>query len=224
MSPGVVLIIIASVAALSLPRSSWRYLGLLTTVVHELGHAFAALTSGQRLHSIVLRTDHSGTTTSLSRGRWPAVWSGFWGYPTPAITGAAMVTCGFSGWGSAAIATATGIVLVSLLFIRNLAGAAITLATAALGAGIVLLAPAESSGHIAIVLGLVLLVGSVRALGNLIHLHVRRRGSLRTSDAWLLHQATGVPSLFWLLLFAAIIAGSWYAAWLPAAAVGLRGA
>lgn len=224
MSPGVVLIIIAAAAALSLPRASWRYFGLVTTVVHELGHAFAALMSGQRLHSIVLRTDHSGTTRSLSRGRWPAVWSGFWGYPAPAMAGAVLVTCGFAGWGSTAIAGASAVVLASLLFIRNFAGAAITLTTAAFGTGIVLLAPAASTGYVAVVLGLVLLVGSVRALGNLIHLHLRRRSALGTSDAHLLHTATGVPAVFWILLFAAIITASWYAAWLPAAAFAAPGA
>lgn len=224
LSPTVLLLILAATAVLSLPRGSWRFLGLLTTVVHELGHAFAALVSGQRLRSIVIRGDHSGTTTTLSRGRWPAVWSGFWGYPMPAVAGAALVACGFAGWGSAAIAGASTVVVASLLFIRNITGAIITLSTAALGAGIVLLAPAESTGYVAVVLGLVLLVGSVRALGNLIHLHVRRRAALRTSDAHLLHRATGVPAALWILLFAAVISAAWYAAWLPAAAVVLNGA
>ena len=38
-----VLVILLAVAV-SLPRATWRYFGLLATVTHELGHAFAALT------------------------------------------------------------------------------------------------------------------------------------------------------------------------------------
>lgn len=223
-SPGVILLIVAAVAVLSLPGKSWRYLGLLTTVVHELGHAFGALMTGQRLRSIVLRADHSGTTTSLSRKRWPAVWSGFWGYPTPAVAGAALVTAGFTGWGSAAIAAATAVVLASLLFVRNFLGAAIVVATSAAGTAVVLLAPTAATGYVAIVVGFMLLVGSVRAMGNLINVHIRRRGSLGSSDAYLLQRATGVPAVVWLLLFAGAIAASWYAASLPAAAVLFPGA
>src|SRR3989337_884889 len=62
--------------ALSVPRVTWRYFGLLA----------------------------------------PA-WSGCWGYPVPAMTGAALVSAGFGGWGPAALATGTLILLASLLFI-----------------------------------------------------------------------------------------------------------
>lgn len=213
------LLVLAVATALSIPRGTWRYLGLLATATHELGHAFAAVMSGQRLSGIRLRLDHSGTTTSYSRGRLAAVWSGFWGYPVPALVGAALVTSGFGGWGPAALATGTLILLVSLVFIRNLAGLLITVLAVAMGASLVLVVPTTFTGHVAIILGIALLVAAVRDLAKLTNVHLRRRDRLASSDAYLLYRATTVPSGVWIALFAAVVAGSWLVAWQPISSI-----
>ena len=153
VSLGELTVILLIATALSVPQATWRYFGLLATATHELGHAFAALMSGQRLGGIRLSLDHSGTTTSYSRGRLATVWSGFWGYPVPALTGAALVWSGFNGWGPAALTVGSLILLTSLLFIRNLAGFLITTAAAASGAVLVLFVPHAFTGHVAIALG-----------------------------------------------------------------------
>jgi hypothetical protein len=210
--------------ALSIPRATWKYFGLLATATHELGHAFAAVLSGQRLGGIKLRLDHSGTTTSYSRGRLATVWSGFWGYPVPAMTGAALVWSGFNGWGPAALAAGSLVLLASLLFIRNLAGFLITFAAATGGAALILFVPHEFTGHVAIVLGLALLVAAVRDLIKLSQVHLRRRDRLATSDAYILYRATSVPSVVWIALFVALVAGSWLVAWQPISAVLAAGA
>lgn len=210
--------------ALSIPRATWKYFGLLATATHELGHAFAAVLSGQRLGGIRLRLDHSGTTTSYSRGRLATVWSGFWGYPVPAMTGAALVSAGFGGWGPAALAIGTMVLVASLLFIRNLAGFIITAVSAAGGAALILFVPHAFTGHVAIVLGLALLVAAVRDLFKLSHVHLRRRDRLASSDAYLLYRATSVPSIIWIGLFVALVAGSWVVAWQPISAILMAGA
>jgi hypothetical protein len=210
--------------ALSVPRATWRYFGLLATATHELGHAFAAVMSGQRLGGIRLSLDHSGTTTSYSRGRAAAVWSGFWGYPVPALTGAALVWSGFNGWGPAALTVGSLILLASLLFIRNLAGILITAAAAASGAMLVLFVPHAFTGHVAVALGLALLVAAVRDVLKLVHLHVRRRDRLSSSDAYLLYRSTSVPSFVWIALFLAIVSASWFLAWQPISAILVAGA
>lgn len=212
-------IVIVLATALSLPRASWRYFGLLATVTHELGHAFAALTTGQRLGGIRLSLDHSGTTTTYSRGRLPAVWSTFWGYPVPGVVGAVMVWSGFNGWGPAAMSVGTLTLLGSFLFIRNAIGLLIT-AAAVLGCALlVLFVPPEFTGHVVIALGLALLVAAVRDLAKLAKVHLRRRDRLPTSDAHLLYRATSVPSVVWILLFAGVVAGAWWVAWQPMARV-----
>ncbi|QHK19146.1 M50 family peptidase [Pseudarthrobacter psychrotolerans] len=217
-------VVLALATALSIPRATWKYFGLLATATHELGHAFAAVMSGQRLGGIRLRLDHSGTTTSYSRGRAAAVWSGFWGYPVPALTGAALVTSGFAGWGPAALATGTLILLASLVFIRNAAGLLITGLAVAGGGVLVLVVPSNFTGHIAIVLGLALLVAAVRDLAKLTNVHLRRRDRLSSSDAYLLYRATSIPSGIWIALFVAVIAGSWLVAWQPISAILASGA
>jgi hypothetical protein len=210
--------------ALSIPRATWKYFGLLATATHELGHAFAAVLSGQRLGGIRLSLDHSGTTTSYSRGRLATVWSGFWGYPVPAMTGAALVSAGFGGWGPAALAVGTMVLLASLLFIRNLAGFLITAVSVAGGAALILFVPHAFTGHVAIVLGLALLVAAVRDLLKLSQVHLRRRDRLASSDAYLLYRATSVPSIIWIGLFVALVAGSWMVAWQPISAILVAGA
>lgn len=212
-------VVILLAVAVSLPRITWRYFGLFATVTHELGHAFAALMTGQRLGGIRLGLDHSGTTTTYSRGRLPAVWSTFWGYPVPAVVGAAMVWCGFNGWGPAAMSVGTLVLLASFVFLRNGIGILIT-AAAVLTAGLlVLFVPPEFNGHVMIVLGLALLVAAVRDLGKLANVHLRHRDRLPTSDAFLLYRATSVPAAIWILFFAAVVAGSWWVAWQPMAQV-----
>jgi hypothetical protein len=207
------------VTALSIPRRSWRYVGLLATATHELGHAFAAVTSGQRLSGIRLRLDHSGTTTTYSRSKLATVWSCFWGYPVPAVVGAAFVWCGFNGWGPAALAVSTVALAATMLFLRNPAGFLIT--TAAIGGNIALifLVPDGFVGHVSVILGLVLLVGAVRDLIKLTHVHLRRRDRLASSDAYLLYRATSIPSGVWIVLFTVLVAGSWLVAWQPISAI-----
>lgn len=208
-------IMVLAAAALSIPRPTWRFFGLFTTVVHELGHAFAALMTGRVLKGITLTMDHAGTTTTIGRPGWRAAWSGFWGYPTPAVLGATLVWAGVGGWGPAALSVGALILLAALLFIRNGGGLLILLGAVAISAVLVLALPAAFTGHVVIALGLALLVGSVRDLGKVISVHLRRRRELQSSDAFLLYRSTGVPSPVWLLLFAVVIAASLVAAWFP---------
>lgn len=200
-------------AALSIPAASWRYFGLFTTIVHELGHAFAALLTGRRLTGITLNMDHSGTTTSLGRRGWRTVWSAFWGYPAPAVTGAALVWAGFDGWGRASLSAGALILLLSVLFIRNASGLAIIVGAVLASAVLVLAVPPGFTGHVVIAVGLALLVGGVRDLVKVISLHIRRRRHLRGSDAFILYQSTGIPSPVWLLLFAVVIGLAGWWAW-----------
>ncbi|NUT72280.1 M50 family metallopeptidase [Pseudarthrobacter sp. C4D7] len=209
------LLSLAAAVGLSVPRRSWRYFGLLATATHELGHAFAALTTGQRLSGIRLRLDHSGTTTTYSRSRLAAAWSCFWGYPVPALAGAAFVWSGLNGWGPAAMAVSTLVLAASLLFLRNLAGFLITGAALGGTAGLTFLAPASFTGHAAVIFGLALLVASVRDLLKLTDVHLRRRDRLSSSDAYLLYRATSIPSVIWIALFTLIVAGSWVVASRP---------
>jgi len=220
--------LLASVAAaavlLSVPARTWRWFGLFVTFVHELGHAFAALTAGHRITGIELRFDHSGQMRSMGRNGIGAVWAGFWGYPVPALTGLALIWAAEAGWASAGLSIGVLVLLAALIFIRNLQGAAIALGCAAAAVLLLWFVPSGLVSYVSASLGIALLVGAVRDWLNLLSVHTRRRRALQSSDAWILAQRSKVPAGVWLVLFAVVIACCIAAAaWLLASAAGLSG-
>ena len=133
--------------------------------------------------------------------------SGVFGYPAPAILGAAQLWSVFNGYTAIAL-FAGGIVLVlTLLVIRNAFGAIVVLACEASSALLWFFATPTIQSYALLVIGIALLVGAIRALGTVIGVHLRRRDQLSTSDAYLLYRRTGIPSPFWLALFTALIGG-----------------
>src|SRR5690554_3005758 len=97
------LAILAAAALLSVPRATWQWFGLFTTLVHELGHAVAALLTGRIVHGIRIRRNHSGDALSSGRGALGTVVSGVMGYPAPAVVGAAQLWSVFNGYTTAAL-------------------------------------------------------------------------------------------------------------------------
>ncbi len=209
--PTAVAILVAA-AALSIPRVTWQYFGLFATLVHELGHAVAAILTGRSVHGIRIRRNHSGEALSSGRGVFGTVMSGVFGYPAPAIVGATELWSVFNGYTAIAL-FAGGIMLVlTLLVIRNAFGAIVVLVSAATSALLWFFATPTVQGYALLVIGIALLVGAVRALGTVIGVHLGRRDQLASSDAYLLYRRTGIPSPIWLLLFTALIGGCWVAA------------
>jgi hypothetical protein len=204
----VVILVLAAAAALSIPRLTWQYFGVFTTLVHELGHAFAALLTGRRLTGIRIHRNHGGSAESLGRGGFSAVFSGFFGYPTPAMVGAALLWCVFNGYTATALLVGTVIIVGTLLFIRNAFGLLAVVLSAVVSGLLWYFAPADVQAYALLVIGCALLVGAVRAFFGVVAVHTRRRTALSTSDAYLLYRRTHVPSPVWLFLFAVVIAGS----------------
>jgi hypothetical protein len=203
--------ILGGAAALCLVPILWRFFGRFVTVVHELGHAFAGLATGMRVTGITLRMDQGGTTQGMGRGR--AVWFGFWGYPAPAVAGAALVWASAEGWGRAALSAAVVVLALVFLFVRNLAGVLILSGSILAVAAIVVAVPADLQSHVTLAVGLALVLGAARDWWNVVSVHTRRRRELASSDAFILSRRTGVPSAVWLLAFAAVIALAGVAAW-----------
>ena len=199
--------ILAVAAALSIPRVSWQYFGLFATLVHELGHAVAAILTGRAVHGIRIRRNHSGDALSSGRGIFGTVVSGVFGYPAPAIVGAAQLWSVFTGYTSLALFAGGIVLILTLVVIRNVFGAVVVFVSAGISALIWFFATPTVQGYALLVLGIALLVGSVRALVTVIGVHLGRRDQLATSDAYLLYRRTGIPSPLWLLLFTALIGG-----------------
>ncbi|MBG6226017.1 hypothetical protein IWX63_002603 [Arthrobacter sp. CAN_A2] len=200
---GLVVIVLVAVV-LSVPRRSWRIFGLFVTVVHELGHAAAALLTVQRVTGITLRLDHSGTTTSLGRRGWRAAFTTFWGYPVPAVVGAVLLRSTAHGWAPAALSLSAVVLVAALVLIRNGQGVLILGGSAAVALTLVWFGGAAPAGYACLVLGVALLVGACRDWVKVVRVHVRRR-DLATSDAHLLRLETRIPSPVWLGMFALVI-------------------
>jgi hypothetical protein len=204
----VLVAIVAVAALLSIPRVTWQWFGLFATLVHELGHAFAAILSGRVVHGIRIRRNHSGDAMSSGRGAFGTVLSGVFGYPAPAIVGAALIWSVFAGYTALALAVGGVILILTVLVIRNLFGVLVVLVSAGVAVLLWFYAPPEVQGYALLALGVALLVGSVRGLLTVVGVHTSRRGQLQTSDAYLLYKRTGVPSPVWLLIFAVLIAAA----------------
>jgi hypothetical protein len=200
--------IVAVAALLSIPRVTWQWFGLFATLVHELGHAFVAVLSGRVVHGIRIRRDHSGDAMSTGRGGFGTVLSGVFGYPAPAIVGAALLWSVFNGYTALALLVGGVVLVLTVLVIRNLFGVLVVLGSAATAVALWFYATPEMQGYALLVLGVALLVGSVRGLLTVIGVHTSRRAQLRTSDAYLLYRRTGVPSPVWLAVFAVLIGAS----------------
>lgn len=182
----------------------WRYFGMFVTFIHELGHAFAALMTGRVVKGISLNFDHSGQMNSFGRVGFSATWAGFWGYPAPSVLGLVLITSAVFGWAPLGLSVGALILLVALIFIRNLAGAVIAVITAIAAQLIVVFLPLEWISVFVAALGTSLAIGSLKDLVKVFRVHTRRR-SVQQSDAYILSQGSSLPAGAWLSLFTLVI-------------------
>jgi len=208
ISPTLLIVIVAAAAALSIPQPIWKWFGLFTTLVHELGHAIGAILTGRFVHGMKIRMNHSGEAVSSGRGKLGSAISGSLGYPAPAIVGAIQLWCVTQGYTAIALFVGGVILILTLLVIRNLFGFLVVAISAAASAALWLWATPTQQSYVLLVLAIALLVGSVRGLATVIGVHTKRRDQLSTSDAYLQFKSTGIPSFVWLLLFSVLIGAS----------------
>ncbi|WP_166968702.1 M50 family metallopeptidase [Brevibacterium atlanticum] len=197
-------IVIGVPLIVTLTPGIWRFFGLFVTFVHELGHAFAALMTGRVVKGISLNFDHSGQMNSFGKVGFSATWAGFWGYPAPGVLGLVLITSAVYGWAPLALSVGALILLVALIFIRNLAGAVIAVITAVAAQLVVVFLPLEWISVFVAALGTGLAIGSLKDLVKVIRVHTRRR-HVQQSDAFILAQGSSLPAGGWLSLFALVI-------------------
>lgn len=193
-----ILITISVCGLLTIPRVTWRVFGLFVTFVHELGHAFAALMTGRFVHGLKIGLDHSGELVSSGKSGFSALWSGFWGYPVPALVGTLLIGSTYFGFASAALSVGALILLASLIFLRNWAGILVAVASAAIAQLLVVFTPHNAISWVVLSLGLMLLIGGVRDLFKVLGVHISRRELIESSDAYLLASRGWLPAWFWL--------------------------
>ena len=182
--------------------AGWRLARHLVTLVHEAGHATAALLTGRRLAGIRLHSDTSGLTTSVGRPRGPGmVLTALAGYVAPGLLGLGAAWMAAQGWAVATLWCLLLVVAAMGLQIRNLFGLWSVVVTAALLLAVTWWSPPWWQTAVAYAVTWFLLLAAPRPVLEL--QRTRRRGA-RTSDADVLGRLTRVPGLVWVGVFLAV--------------------
>lgn len=202
--PGTITLVTGGLALLVvLSGRPWRIARNLITLVHEAGHALAAVLVGRRLQGIKLHSDTSGVTVSRGKPEGPGMaFTALAGYTAPAVLGLL-----FAGLLSSdlitVVLTVTALMLLGVLvMVRNTYGV-FAVVTSSIVLGLVaLVAPSWFQAIFVYLMTWFLLFGGVRPV---IELQIkRRRGAARDSDADQLGRLTGMPAVLWVLVMAVL--------------------
>lgn len=192
---------------------SWRMTRTVVTIAHEGGHAVVAVLVGRGLTGIRLHADTSGVTHSTGAGRGPGVvlmfFAGYVFPPLLGLGGAALVAAGHS---DVLLWLGVGLLVATLIHIRNAFGAFVVLVTGAVLGAMAWWAPPAWQAGFAAALCWFLLFGGLRAVREL--QRSRRRRRTTTSDADQLAAITHLPGGMWTFVFgliglAATVAAAW---------------
>lgn len=194
-------------------RPAWRIARHLVTIVHEGGHATAALLTGRRLRGIRLHSDSSGVTLTRGRPGGPGMFlTLIAGYLAPSVVGVLAALSLSQQRALAVLWTGLLLLTVMLLQIRNFHGLWSVLVASVLVFAVSWWAPdAVQSLAAYLVTWFLLLAGPVGA----VELQRARRGRRAPgSDADQLAGLTRLPGLFWVGFFlvanlAALLFGGW---------------
>lgn len=204
--------LLAAVAVVAF-RPLWRVARHLVTIVHEGGHAVAAVLTGRRLRGIRLHSDSSGVTLSHGRPRGPGMFLTLVaGYLAPGLFGLLAAVLLWQRHALAVLWVALLLLSLMLLQIRNFHGL-----YSMLVAGIAVFAVSWwGTEHVQSLAAygftwFLLLAGPV---GVIDLQRARSGGRARSSDADQLAGLTRLPGIVWvgvlfLLDLAALVLGGW---------------
>ncbi len=202
--PGTITLVTAGIALLVVVSGMpWRIARNLITLVHEAGHAVAAVLVGRRLQAIKLHSDTSGVTVSRGKPEGPGMaFTALAGYTAPAVLGLV-----FAGLLSSdlitVVLTVTALMLLGVLvMVRNAYGVFAVVASSIVLGLVALVTPSWFQAIFVYLMTWFLLFGGVRPV---IELQIkRRRGAARDSDADQLGRLTGMPAVLWVLVMAVL--------------------
>lgn len=192
---------------------SWHLSRHLVTLVHEGGHAAAAVLTGRRLRGIRLHSDTSGLTVSSGPPGGPGmVVTLLAGYLAPSLLGLAGAGMLARGWVSGLLWSLVPALVAVLVMIRNVFGVVSVLTVGAAVGAVAWYGDARVQAGFAAVLVWFLLLGGVRPVLEL--RRQRRRGRAPGSDADQLSRLTPLPASAWVAVFglatlACLLAGGW---------------
>jgi hypothetical protein len=178
----------------------WRWSRNVVTIVHEGGHALAAILTGRRLTGIRLHSDTSGLTLSVGRpsGLGMVVTTAA-GYVSPSLVGLAGVGLLAADQVTVMLWGAAALLVAMLIMIRNAYGALALVVCGAVVVGLSLYTSPNVQAAFGYGMTWFLLLGAVRPVGEL--WRQRRRQEGRYSDAAQLARLTAFPTSAWVGFF-----------------------
>lgn len=177
-----------------------RYLAIFNTLIHESGHAIAALLLNGKVYSIKLFSNTAGEALTGQRGWVSSVIISYSGYTFSSITAYACFMLLHKGYIRFILYSLLLIALLNLiLWIRNIYGAIWLVSFIALCGWTLQSGSSSLQTNLAYFLSSVLLTQSVSSALQIFMLSIVRRRS--AGDATSLANYTKIPAIIWGFLF-----------------------
>ena len=181
----------------------WRQTRNVVTIVHEGGHAVAALLTGRRLTGIRLHSDTSGLTLSVGKpSGLGMIVTAAAGYVSPSLVGLTGVVLLAYGQVTVMLWAGLAVLVGMLVMIRNVYGVLTLLVVGAVVLGVSLRGDPDVQAAFGYGMTWFLLLGAVRPVTELQRHRRRHPGAL--SDADTLARLTHVPAAMWVVVFGTI--------------------
>lgn len=178
----------------------WPAARTVVTIVHEGGHAVAALATGRRLSGVRVYRSTAGETASSGRAEGAGiVLTTVAGYLAPPLLGLGAAALLATGYVTAMLLSALLLLAGLAVAVRNAYGILAVLAAVITVAAVCLYGSALVQAGFGIVVTWFLLLGGVRPVVELAG--ERRRSGSRRSDADQLARLTPVPGTAWVMIF-----------------------
>lgn len=188
---------LAAVAVIAGITATWaRYITAISTLIHETGHALAAILTGGGVHVIRIHDHESGVAYTWYWSRAASVVSSFAGYATPPLAGLGAAHLIVNSKAAAALAILTLVAALVLLVTRDLATLAIVVLIGGTSAALFWWgSPGVQAIAATAVAWLLLASEAVHLAGLAVNRYVRGVWAHGDEDA--LAECTGIPPLLW---------------------------
>ncbi|WP_077043401.1 M50 family metallopeptidase [Rhodococcus sp. MTM3W5.2] len=199
---------IAIAAAMVLFGPLWSLTRHAVTLVHEAGHAIAAVVTGRRLTGIRLHSDTSGLTLSRGKPRGPGmVLTAAAGFLAPSLLGLAGALLIAAGQLPVLLWGAVALIVAMVPFIRNIFGLLVLVVCGSAIGVVAYYGSPTLQLHFAYTAIWLLLFGNLHTI-----VEAARTRSGR-SDLDQLRSLSHLPRFVWVLLLVAVAVGTGALAW-----------
>src|SRR6266496_3229753 len=169
-TPGVITLVAGGLVLLVVLAGGtpWRFARNVITIVHEAGHALAAVVVGRRLQGIKLHSDTSGVTVSRGKPEGPGMaFTAMAGYMAPSVLGMLFASLLGADLVTGVLVLIALLLLGVLVMVRNAYGVFAVVASAGVLALVALVAPQQVQAPFAYLVTWFLLLGGVRPVVEL---------------------------------------------------------